>query len=71
MAAAWAYQRVHKRHANQARITHGSGGLHLEAGLIANWVSRCETHTANETWSHSGFLKTVWFLLINLFRTYS
>lgn len=33
-------------HANQGRITHHSGGLHSKAGLIANWVSRCETHTA-------------------------
>lgn len=28
--------------------THYIGGLHLKAGLIANWVSRCEAHTANE-----------------------
>lgn len=47
MAAACAYQRVHKRHANQTRITHRIGGLHSKASLIANWVSRCETHTAN------------------------
>lgn len=60
MAAACAYQRVHKWHANQTRITHRIGGLHSKASLIANWVSRCETHTANEKQECGCFKASGW-----------
>lgn len=60
MAAACAYQRVHKRHANQTRITHRIGGLHSKASLIANWVSRCETRTANENQECGCFKASGW-----------
>lgn len=60
MAAACAYQRVHKWHANQTRITHCIGGLHSKASLIANWVSRCETNTANEKQKCGCFKASGW-----------
>ena len=42
------YQRLHNLHANQARITHYSKGLHVKGWLIANWVAMSEAGAANE-----------------------
>lgn len=48
MHSGCSYQRLHKLHTNQAKITHHSKGLHVKGWLIANWVVRSEKGSANE-----------------------